>query len=55
MPTTRKQELNTLMNCFSLQIQRAVGEANNEKVLPQIQISFRSVNGQQPQKDGTYR
>ena len=42
--------MNGLMNSVTLQIQRAISEATNEQVLPQIQASFRSGSGQIPQK-----
>ena len=44
------QKTNGLMNSVSLQIQRAVTEAINEHVLPQIQASLKSGNGLLPQK-----
>ena len=38
---------NGLKNSVSMQIQRAMNEAINEKVLPQLQASLKAVNGQQ--------
>ena len=38
------------MNSVSIQIQRALSEAINEQVLPQIQASLSSDFGQKPQK-----
>ena len=38
------------MSSVSLQIQRAISEANLEQLLPQIQSSLRSGSGQMPQK-----
>ena len=42
--------MNILMSSVNLQIQRAISEAVNEEVLPQIQSSLRSVNGQPHQR-----
>ena len=40
------QELNNLMSSVSSQISRAISEAKNEQVLPQIQATLRSEQGQ---------
>ena len=42
--------MNDLMGSVSSQIQRAKSEANNEQVLPQIQATLRSGQGQVPRK-----
>ena len=41
--------MNGLMTIVSGQVQRATNEAINEQVLPQLQASLRSVNGEPPQ------
>ena len=42
--------MNDLMSSVSPQIQRAISEANNEQVLPQIEATPRSGQGQMPRK-----
>ena len=44
------QERNDLLRSVSSQIQRAISEANNAQVLPQIQASLKSGQGQMPGK-----
>ena len=46
------QEMNGLMDTFNIQIQRAINEAINEQVLPQIQAFFRTLNEQTTQREG---
>ena len=40
------QEMNGLLDNVNVQIQRAISEAINEQVLPQLQASLRFLNGQ---------
>ena len=50
--------MNELMNSVCLQIQRAINEAINDPVLPHLQATLTSVNGQydnSQMEDGTSR
>ena len=38
------------MNTISSRIQRAINEANNDEILPQIQATLRSGQGQMPER-----
>ena len=46
------QEMNDLMRSVSSQIQRAISEAINGQVLPQIQATLTSGQGQVPSRGG---
>ena len=48
-------EMNGLMNSVSIQIQRAISEAINVQVLPQVQASLCLISGKCHKRDGTFR